>query len=77
MKIIAFLSTIISKYFQVDKHKFNRGMLFNVGFDVANSDFDDWDCFIFHDVDLLPETSRIRYSCAKDAPKELLKSMQA
>ena len=52
-------------------------MLFNVGFDVANSDFDDWDCFIFHDVDLLPETSRIRYSCAKDAPKELLKSMQA
>ena len=29
-------------------------MLINVGFEEALKDFA-WDCFIFHDVDLLPE----------------------
>ena len=34
----------------------------NVGFAEANKDYD-WDCFIFHDVDLLPEDDRNLYSC--------------
>lgn len=34
-----------------DGRKFNRGKLLNAGFDIARNDYD---VFIFHDVDLLP-----------------------
>ena len=43
---------------QIDFTKFNRGMLINVGFVESLKDFS-WDCFIFHDVDLLPEARNI------------------
>lgn len=43
---------------------FNRGLLMNIGFveslRLTNSK---WDCFIFHDVDLIPEDERNIYSC--------------
>lgn len=35
----------------LDSRKFNRGKLLNAGFDIARNDYD---IFIFHDVDLLP-----------------------
>ncbi|CAH0480202.1 unnamed protein product [Peronospora belbahrii] len=35
----------------LDGRKFNRGKLLNAGFDMAR---DDYDVYIFHDVDLLP-----------------------
>ncbi|XP_071451995.1 beta-1,4-N-acetylgalactosaminyltransferase bre-4-like [Hetaerina americana] len=41
---------------------FNRAMLMNVGF-VEASKLYDFDCFIFHDVDLLPEDDRNLYTC--------------
>lgn len=41
---------------------FNRAMLMNVGFAEA-SKVRDFDCFIFHDVDLLPEDDRNLYTC--------------
>lgn len=44
--------------------KFNRGMLLNVGYLEAKK-IKNWDCFIFHDVDLLPMDDRILYSCSK------------
>lgn len=45
---------------QQDKEgQFNRGMLFNVGFREALRDFDNFCCFIFHDVDLLPENPQV------------------
>ena len=44
--------------------KFNRALLFNIGYAEAVTDFgDQWDCFIFHDVDLMPEDDRNLYSC--------------
>lgn len=47
---------------QVGPEPFNRAMLLNVGFAEAMRDYQ-WDCFIFHDVDLLPEDDRNLYTC--------------
>lgn len=43
---------------------FNRGLLLNIGFlESLKLSRDHWDCFIFHDIDLLPEDERNIYSC--------------
>ncbi|ODN03192.1 Beta-1,4-N-acetylgalactosaminyltransferase bre-4 [Orchesella cincta] len=41
---------------------FNRAMLFNVGFVEASKRYP-WDCYIFHDVDLIPENDYNLYDC--------------
>lgn len=41
---------------------FNRAKLMNIGFVEALKIYD-WDCFIFHDVDLLPMDDRNLYNC--------------
>ncbi|XP_057376602.1 beta-1,4-galactosyltransferase 1-like [Daphnia carinata] len=41
---------------------FNRGMLLNVGF-IEALRRRSFDCFVFHDVDLLPEDDRNSYAC--------------
>jgi hypothetical protein len=48
---------------------FNRAKLFNIGF-VEALKLDDWDCFIFHDVDLLPMDDRNLYTCP-DQPRHM------
>lgn len=40
-----------------DGRKFNRGKLLNIGFDVARKSGRNHDVFIFHDVDLLPQSN--------------------
>ncbi|CAB3407923.1 unnamed protein product [Caenorhabditis bovis] len=47
---------------QVANQTFNRGKLMNVGYEVASQLYP-WQCFIFHDVDLLPEDDRNLYAC--------------
>ena len=48
---------------------FNRGLLMNIGFLEVISEAKTnglnilWDCFVFHDVDLIPEDERNIYSC--------------
>ena len=41
---------------------FNRALLLNVGYQES-LEFASYDCFIFHDVDLLPEDYRNLYTC--------------
>jgi len=50
---------------QTDSEPFNRAMLLNIGFMEATSE-QDWDCCIFHDVDLLPEDDRNLYTCPEE-----------
>ncbi|XP_065211154.1 beta-1,4-N-acetylgalactosaminyltransferase bre-4-like [Planococcus citri] len=48
---------------------FNRGMLMNVGFFEAMK-IRPFHCFIFHDVDLLPEDDRNLYTCS-ESPRHM------
>ncbi len=41
---------------------FNRGLLMNIGFKEASSE-GRYSCYIFHDVDLLPENDNNLYIC--------------
>ncbi|CAJ0593592.1 unnamed protein product [Cylicocyclus nassatus] len=47
---------------QMANQTFNRAKLMNVGF-AEGMKLYPWECFIFHDVDLLPEDDRNLYSC--------------
>lgn len=51
---------------------FNRALLFNAGFLEAIKDEKysklNWNCFIFHDVDLIPEDTRNVYKCNETYP---------
>ncbi|KAJ7996265.1 hypothetical protein DPEC_G00235300 [Dallia pectoralis] len=55
---------------QAGEATFNRAKLLNVGYLEALKDLD-WDCFVFHDVDLVPENDHNLYSCAKQ-PRHLV-----
>ena len=51
---------------QYDKQAFNRAKLMNIGAELAikNPKYSSFEnCFIFHDVDLLPLTSKNLYTC--------------
>jgi beta-1,4-galactosyltransferase 3 len=47
---------------QIANQTFNRAKLMNVGFIEALKLYN-WQCFVFHDVDLLPEDDRNLYTC--------------
>ncbi|XP_068187235.1 beta-1,4-galactosyltransferase 4 [Antennarius striatus] len=55
---------------QAGDKTFNRAKLLNVGYLEALKDYQ-WDCFIFHDVDLIPENDFNLYVCEND-PKHLV-----
>jgi LysM repeat protein len=67
---------------QVDEKRFNRAKLLNVGAVLASKDIDIQKitkgnnkrfCFIFHDVDLLPQSEQTLYSCPDkdESPRHL------
>ncbi|NXF30803.1 B4GT4 galactosyltransferase, partial [Nyctibius bracteatus] len=55
---------------QAGNTKFNRAKLLNVGYLEALKEAN-WDCFIFHDVDLVPENDFNIYMC-DEQPKHLV-----
>ncbi|XP_067660600.1 uncharacterized protein [Haliotis asinina] len=56
--------------------KFNRAMLMNIGFKEAQN-HGDFDCFIFHDVDMVPESSLVPYECLTNRSYHLSSSISA
>ncbi|XP_078687272.1 uncharacterized protein LOC144919644 [Branchiostoma floridae x Branchiostoma belcheri] len=52
-----------------DEPMFCKGLLYNIGYMLALKD-EGYDCFIFHDVDLIPERDENVYSC-KGSPRHL------
>ena len=52
--------------FQVPSPMFNKGQTMNVGFKEVTRLFQP-DCYIFHDVDMIPEDDRHFYRC-EDRP---------
>ena len=61
--VVQHSSCIVSFIFKLHEDPFNRAGLFNVGFVEALKLHKDFDCFIFSDVDLLPEDDRNYYGC--------------
>ncbi|CAK9013390.1 4-GalTase 1) (Beta4Gal-T1) (b4Gal-T1) (Beta-N-acetylglucosaminyl-glycolipid beta-1 [Durusdinium trenchii] len=58
-----------------DKRKFNRGKLLNIGFQLARQDPREFDAFVFHDVDLLPQKPLEEwYAKAPHAPLHLARA---
>ncbi|XP_055325112.1 beta-1,4-N-acetylgalactosaminyltransferase bre-4-like isoform X2 [Sitodiplosis mosellana] len=50
---------------------FNRGALFNIAFKEALK-MKQWDCFIFHDIDMIPFDDRNLYNCpSNDGPRHM------
>lgn len=47
---------------QLGNGTYNKGVLMNAAFIYASSEYD-FQCFVFHDVDLIPEDDRNMYSC--------------
>lgn len=54
---------------QIAEGLFNRAALMNIGYMEALK-LNDWDCFIFHDIDLLPMDDRNLYTCP-DQPRHM------
>ncbi|XP_055996010.1 beta-1,4-N-acetylgalactosaminyltransferase bre-4-like [Ostrea edulis] len=48
---------------QVDEKPFNKGKLYNIGYQETLKR--NHTCFIFHDVDLIPENDKILYGCSR------------
>ena len=53
---------LFSFFLQAGDDDFNRGKLMNVGFNESLLYFP-FNCFVFHDVDLIPEDDRNDYGC--------------
>lgn len=56
--------------FQTDRFRFNRGALFNVGYNEAMKERN-WDCVIFHDIDTIPTNDDNLYKCPVENPIHL------
>ncbi|CAF0903883.1 unnamed protein product [Rotaria sordida] len=56
---------------QIGNVTFNKGIIMNVAFQQALNIRSTFNCFIFHDVDLVPENDYNVYECDQKAPRHL------
>ena len=60
---------------QLGEALFNKGLLFNVGFEYAQKSSNySWNCYIFQDVDHLPENDYNLYTCPTGNDNNCLKN---
>ncbi|XP_063602949.1 beta-1,4-galactosyltransferase 4-like [Penaeus indicus] len=64
-----FLNYTIYLVEQTPEENFNQAKMYNVGFVRARAE-GPWDCYVFHDVDCLPENDQNLYFCT-DQPRHL------
>ena len=51
---------------------FNRALLMNIGYlESLRLSSQKWNCFLFHDVDLVPEDERNIYTCNEEIPRHM------
>lgn len=55
---------------QIPDQQFNRGTLFNIGYAEAMK-IKPWDCFVFHDINLIPTNFQNSYTCSKENPMHM------
>ena len=48
---------------QAEPDVFNKACMMNIGF-LEATQLEEFDCFIFHDVDMIPEDDRNMYTCS-------------
>ena len=46
----------------------NKGRLYNAGYYEAIKDFPQYECFLFHEIDALPQSNLNYYTCDRDLP---------
>ena len=77
VKVIRFLKIFFHLNGE-ERSPFNRGMLMNIGFNEAQLLQEHFQCFIFHDVDLLPEYDGNPYTCPEDGkPRQMAFSINS
>jgi hypothetical protein len=55
--------------------QFNKALSMNIGFIEVSKQLLDCNCFIFHDIDILPENELISYKCNNEMPKQMATSI--
>lgn len=55
---------------QIPGQQLNRGTLFNIGYAEAIK-IKPWDCFVFHDINLIPTNFQNSYTCSRENPMHM------